>query len=234
MQPKKKKKKEYSDDDGSDGGSYGNHKVYDSDGESDDESMFVSTRERKEVVEFLNTATNGELMAVKSLSARKIEFLLPLRPFDDWMDLLQKINKNRLLSTEILNFCQEYLNQRSNMDRIMKKCKKLVNKLGEAVARGDKVVKQPDLLNHDLKLADYQLVGLNWMTIIHSQNMNGILADEMGLGKVNQNLNNLNIIFLIQFSFHSADHSSDCIFSVSERDQSVSWDAFNHRTIIDA
>lgn len=84
----------------------------------------------------------------------------------------------------MLNACQEYLNQRNNMSRIMKKCKKLVNKLEEAVARGDKVVKQPDLLNHDFKLADYQLVGLNWMAIIHSQNMNGILADEMGLGKV--------------------------------------------------
>lgn len=28
-------------------------------------------------------------------------------------------------------------------------------------------------------LADYQLIGLNWLAVIHSQNMNGILADEV-------------------------------------------------------
>lgn len=143
------------------------------------------TEDRKEVIDFLNTATNGELMTVRSLSAKKIEILLSIRPIDDWFDLLAKIQSNKFLSTEMLNGCQEYLNQRSNMDRIMNKCKKLVKKL-EAAIGTNKVFKQPDILNHDLKLADYQLVGLNWMAIIHSQNMNGILADEMGLGKVNR------------------------------------------------
>lgn len=39
---------------------------------------------------------------------------------------------------------------------------------------------------HSFKLAEYQLVGLNWLAVMHSQNMNGILADEMGLGKTIQ------------------------------------------------
>lgn len=142
------------------------------------------TKGRKAVIEFLNTGLSSEMMAVRSLSAKKIESLITLRPFDDWVDLRKKIDSNKLLSMEMLNACQEYLNQRNNMARIMKKCKKLVHKLEEAVAKGDKVVKQPELLNHDMKLADYQLIGLNWLAIIHSQGMNGILADEMGLGKV--------------------------------------------------
>lgn len=37
-----------------------------------------------------------------------------------------------------------------------------------------------------MKLAGYQLVGLNWLVAMHQQNMNGILADEMGLGKTVQ------------------------------------------------
>lgn len=123
-------------------------------------------------------------MTVKSLSAKKIDVLVTLRPYGDWMDLLNKIGRNKVLSTEMLNATQEYLNQRHNMNRIMKKCQKLVKDLEEAVARGDKVVRQPALLNPAFKLADYQLIGLNWMTIIHAQGMNGILADEMGLGKV--------------------------------------------------
>ena len=132
----------------------------------------------------MNTGANSEFMAVKSLSAKKIDVLVSLRPFTDWTDLRFKIDGNKFLSMDMLNSAQEYLNQRNNMDRIMKKCKKLVQKLEDAVAKGDKVIKQPSILNHDYKLADYQLVGLNWLAIIHSQRMNGILADEMGLGKV--------------------------------------------------
>lgn len=161
------------------------HKVYNSDEDSDDDSSYIMTKDRKKVVEFFNTGTTGEMMAVRSLSAKKIDVLFQLRPFDDWTDLRQKIELNKALSLDMLNACQEYLNQRNNMNRIMKKCKHLVQKLEEAVSKGDKVVKQPSLLDHDLKLADYQLVGLNWLAIIHSQRMNGILADEMGLGKVN-------------------------------------------------
>lgn len=158
------------------------------------------TKDRKKVVEFLNTGTNGELMAVRSLSAKKIDVLLPLRPFNDWTDLRFKIDYSKHLSLDMLNACQEYLNQRNNMARIMKKCKKLVQKLEDAVAKGDKVVKQPTLLNHDFKLADYQIVGLNWLAIIHSQKMNGILADEMGLGKVFFCI--FNFEFVQSFKYH--------------------------------
>lgn len=143
------------------------------------------TKDRKKVLEFVNTGSNSEFMAVRSLSAKKIDILLALRPFEDWTDLLHKIDTNKFLSVDMLNACQEYLNQRNNMDRIMKKCKKLVKKLEDAVAKGDQVVTQPAILNNDMKLADYQLIGLNWLAIINSQGMNGILADEMGLGKVN-------------------------------------------------
>lgn len=159
-------------------------RVYDSDEDSDAESTFVMTKDRKRVLEFFNTGTTGEMMAVKSLSAKKIDLLLTLRPFTDWANLLYQIDTHKLLSMEMLNACQEYLNQRNNMDRIMKKCKKLVQKLEEAVSKGDKVLKQPSIINSDFELADYQLIGLNWLAIIHSQKMNGILADEMGLGKV--------------------------------------------------
>lgn len=37
-----------------------------------------------------------------------------------------------------------------------------------------------------LKLAEYQLIGLNWLAILQKNDVNGILADEMGLGKTIQ------------------------------------------------
>lgn len=35
-------------------------------------------------------------------------------------------------------------------------------------------------------MRDYQLEGLEWLRLLHQNNMNGILADEMGLGKTIQ------------------------------------------------
>lgn len=37
-----------------------------------------------------------------------------------------------------------------------------------------------------MKLTNYQMVGLNWLAVLHNQGLNGILADEMGLGKTIQ------------------------------------------------
>ncbi len=34
----------------------------------------------------------------------------------------------------------------------------------------------------------YQMIGLNWLVLMHKQSLNGILADEMGLGKTIQTI----------------------------------------------
>lgn len=41
----------------------------------------------------------------------------------------------------------------------------------------------PFLLNENLKLREYQQIGLDWLVTMHDKGLNGILADEMGLGK---------------------------------------------------
>lgn len=69
----------------------------------------------------------------------------------------------------------------------MKKCLRLSTNIERAVAAGSSTVtRQPEGLSPDLKLAPYQMVGLNWLAVMHAQNVNGILADEMGLGKTVQ------------------------------------------------
>ena len=37
-------------------------------------------------------------------------------------------------------------------------------------------------------MSDYQMIGLNWLSLMHKQSLNGILADEMGLGKTIQTI----------------------------------------------
>jgi SWI/SNF-related matrix-associated actin-dependent regulator 1 of chromatin subfamily A len=41
-------------------------------------------------------------------------------------------------------------------------------------------------MSEECTLRDYQIVGLNWMKLIYSNNVSGILADDMGLGKTIQ------------------------------------------------
>ena len=45
---------------------------------------------------------------------------------------------------------------------------------------------QPDSMNSEATLKDYQLVGLNWLNLLYSKKLSCILADEMGLGKTCQ------------------------------------------------
>lgn len=49
-----------------------------------------------------------------------------------------------------------------------------------------KFLTQPKNMNPDIILKDYQLVGLNWLSLIRKQGLSCILADDMGLGKTCQ------------------------------------------------
>lgn len=48
------------------------------------------------------------------------------------------------------------------------------------------ISKKPQLMSEDVELKSYQLVGLNWMSLLRAQGYGGILADDMGLGKTCQ------------------------------------------------
>ncbi|KAI4201246.1 MAG: hypothetical protein LQ350_003423 [Teloschistes chrysophthalmus] len=45
---------------------------------------------------------------------------------------------------------------------------------------------QPNLLNDDVVLKDYQIVGVNWLALLFEKELSCILADDMGLGKTCQ------------------------------------------------
>lgn len=164
---------------------YSKDHVYDSE-DSDADVSTEMTGQRRKVFDFMNTASLIELQTVKSLSEKKASVLVELRPFKDWNDLRQKLESNKALSAELLNNAQELINKQTNVAAILAKCNKLVHRLEAAIEAGAGIVEQPKILNNKFKLADYQLIGLNWLTVMNKQQMNGILADEMGLGKTIQ------------------------------------------------
>lgn len=49
-----------------------------------------------------------------------------------------------------------------------------------------KLLKKPAIMNDDIELKDYQVVGLNWLNLLWQNGISGILADDMGLGKTCQ------------------------------------------------
>lgn len=79
------------------------------------------------------------------------------------------------------------LSTRHVVENLMKKCLRLSTNMEKAVSVGaSAITQQPKGLSSDSTLAPYQMVGLNWLAVLHAQNVNGILADEMGLGKTVQ------------------------------------------------
>lgn len=51
---------------------------------------------------------------------------------------------------------------------------------------------QPDAIPEGIKLKPYQMLGVNWLNLLHSRGISCILADEMGLGKVRLDLSHRN------------------------------------------
>ncbi|KAG1469884.1 hypothetical protein G6F56_003000 [Rhizopus delemar] len=57
------------------------------------------------------------------------------------------------------------------------------------------LTEQPKIINKEMIMKDYQLLGINWMLLLYRKNISGILADEMGLGKTAQVINFLGRLY---------------------------------------
>ena len=95
----------------------------------------------------------------------------------------------------MLNNATELLRMKSAITKLMNKCQKItakmegiVEKLTASTTAMLELSEQPKSLNQNYRLSMYQLIGLNWLVLMHKQSLNGILADEMGLGKTIQTI----------------------------------------------
>ena len=62
----------------------------------------------------------------------------------------------------------------------------IVERLTEGKTSDLELTEQPKTINSEMQLTPFQMIGLNWLILMHKQALNGILADEMGLGKTIQ------------------------------------------------
>ncbi|XP_043481761.1 SWI/SNF-related matrix-associated actin-dependent regulator of chromatin subfamily A containing DEAD/H box 1 homolog [Leptopilina heterotoma] len=162
-------------------------KVFDSDDDSDVEVSNHLTSDKKAVLDFMQIAMPSEFLLMHQCTQKKVDAIIAARPFTSWRDIVGKFQNNKFLDTELLNSAQSLLATRSVVENLMKKCLRLSTTMEKAVSAGSATItQQPAGIPDDLKLAPYQMVGLNWLAVMHAHGVNGILADEMGLGKTIQ------------------------------------------------
>ncbi|XP_015251112.1 PREDICTED: SWI/SNF-related matrix-associated actin-dependent regulator of chromatin subfamily A containing DEAD/H box 1 [Cyprinodon variegatus] len=154
--------------------------------EGDDEKMDV----KKEIVAFFQNATIDELSLIAGCSVKKAQRIVELRPYDSWESLWDVFHKGNGLSDDLLHGCRVVLKERKVILGLMSKCQtissKMVKQVTQVMERGTGSTKQPSLLNSQLHLKPYQLIGLKWLMLLNEHKLSGILADEMGLGKTIQ------------------------------------------------
>lgn len=166
--------------------------LYDDDDEDGPKHRSSATQKRiqglrQSVVDFFETATPIDLQSISGVSKKKVEYLLALRPVSSWIDLNNKIQNHRSggINEDIVINAVKTIRSRSVVEKLMNDCQKLAQDIGQLV---DKLPEapQPKCIPTNLKLQPYQLIGLNWLILLHNRGINGILADEMGLGKTIQ------------------------------------------------
>ena len=158
-----------------------------SDEESDSEE-----EDKDPIVTFFNEALSDELTSMQGCSKKKAEAIIAIRPFQDWQDLVAKLENAKDLTFQLITSCKEVLRIRGVVNKLMKNCNRIASEMETIIAditsktsleEGDSergyIDKQPSLLNENLSLKPYQLVGLNWLILMHEQRLNGILGDEM-------------------------------------------------------
>ncbi|XP_051924566.1 SWI/SNF-related matrix-associated actin-dependent regulator of chromatin subfamily A containing DEAD/H box 1A [Hippocampus zosterae] len=145
---------------------------------------------KEEILKFFEEATIDELALISGCSVKKAKKIVELRPFKNWLSLTSQMQKSNGLSEDLVLGCKTVLKGRNIVRGLMSKCEtissKMVQQVTEVMQAGTGEMLQPRLLNSQLQLKPYQMIGLKWLLLLHEHNLSGILADEMGLGKTIQ------------------------------------------------
>ncbi|XP_026075231.1 SWI/SNF-related matrix-associated actin-dependent regulator of chromatin subfamily A containing DEAD/H box 1b isoform X5 [Carassius auratus] len=164
-----------------------------------DQSHETLSKLKSEILSFFQTASVDELTLIAGCSSKKAQKITELRPFKTWKDLDDTMHRGNGLSTELLTGCREVLKEREVVKGLMSRCEeisvKLIKDVTKVMNNGPGSMSQPQILTSTFQLKPYQLIGLNWLALLHQNKLSGILADEMGLGKTIQTISFLAYLY---------------------------------------
>lgn len=170
--------------------------------DSDFEGDNYSDYEKGAILKMFNEASIEDIQSMININKPRVKSLIALRPYVDFIDLRTRLSQRSLINT--IDSVKDIIVARNIVGSLLEKCLKISQKLEnqvkaliESTTDSDSELKtnnvlelkvQPACLNKNLQLKPYQLIGLNWLCLMHKENINGILADEMGLGKTCQTI----------------------------------------------
>jgi len=152
----------------------------------------MKPEKREKILKFFQKSSEEELCHLSRCSAKKAKLLLELKPFTSYKNLLDKLDGSKLLNRLLIGSCLDLLKERNVLCNLMKKCLALSDRFnGEFtnVSKNNKFIRtQPKNIPDRFNLKEYQMIGMNWISLLHRHKVNGVLADEMGLGKTIQTI----------------------------------------------
>ncbi|CAI4230354.1 unnamed protein product [Auanema sp. JU1783] len=134
---------------------------------------------------FFNKATEQELLATPRVTEKICQTILSNRPFESYYLLsvcLNEVSRGK----SVLDAYEEYLENRGVLEKILYDCRGHAESIEKDYERSTEGRVQPSLLQEGYSLHEYQLIGVNWLYMMHQKGFNCILGDEMGLGKTIQ------------------------------------------------
>ncbi|KAI1151038.1 SNF2 family N-terminal domain-containing protein [Nemania diffusa] len=162
----------------------------------------------EQVLDYLNSCTAESLAQITGFSAADSKLIVSCRPFTSVFDAeivskKESKSKSKAKRVQIGSLFVEKLTSWfaafHAASEVIKHCENRGRRLQEAMANWpmDKngkvqvgtvlpISEKPRLMADEITLKSYQLLGLNWMNLLHSKGFSGILADDMGLGKTCQ------------------------------------------------
>lgn len=177
--------------------------------DSDLEGENYTDEEKEAILKMFNTASIEDIQSMINISKPRVKNIIALRPFESFQDLRSKLSSRHLIN--VIDSAKDIVVARNIVGTLMEKCMSITQKLEKQVAnlidskadsesemKSNSLLElkvQPKVLNPSLKLKPYQLIGLNWLCLLHKEKINGILADEMGLGKTCQTISFLSHLY---------------------------------------
>lgn len=171
--------------------------VFDSEGDDDNEPDDRKVKPKIEkadtsvinlkamILEMLNNGSEADLLNVVTMTRKKLDAVLSMRPFENWYDIMAKFENSPVLPIDLLENLKNNVKCRYIITQLLTNCQRISDQIKNTVKNLEELA-QPRIMSPKLKLKPYQLIGLNWMAMMHEKGINGILADEMGLGKTVQ------------------------------------------------
>ncbi|XP_064405406.1 SWI/SNF-related matrix-associated actin-dependent regulator of chromatin subfamily A containing DEAD/H box 1-like isoform X3 [Halichondria panicea] len=181
---------------------------------SESEEDGYSVKQKKSILKFMNDSSLDELCDIPRCSVTKAKLIDKHRPFETWKHLVEGLVAKKGLSEQLLEGCLTLLAERKVLVRLLAQCRTISTSIQDKFSHlqnsecvsttGDDVVysAQPAVMNPSVQLKEYQLLGLNWLVLLHSQDLNAILADEMGLGKTVEAISFLSHLYQLGSSGH--------------------------------